>query len=666
MAHYGIGRLVLRAASALLDDHAPGDSEGEPSPEASELLVLAREHLEQSVVYGPTTPNVAVRGRALADLARTHARLGNVTEALTCGWDALELLTPVTEPYECSAIAWAVADWLSDLGRWEEAATAFRIAIDAAEITVHARVSNDAREQEIKRTVSMYRWASYALARAGHYQESAFVLDIGRSRELRRRLGTDEYSDPLIGQVPDELRQAFEAAVRELAQSPLGRDGSEAGERLQRVLAEIRCIPGLADFAAKGRPDDLFSSTEDGWPVVYVNPAPKGLCLLRVASTPDGPSVECRLLDAPGSLEVLMRITAGVSSTNPDDWPGQQLVSYIGEASGFADSTGARLAEALDSVLPWIGEMIMRPLWDFAQQPGIRGITLIPCGPLTLAPLGACPWVDDGRRRCLLDHVPVRYAPSALVVGASLGRALSADKRVRTLVGLADPQRDDPRQHLPAAGPELRSIAQFFDSANVRTAEGGEAVSVFLRHQARACSHLHLACHGKGGVTDVSDALVALADRTITAEELAALPLRGSRVVVLSACQTAVQQFNDIPGEALSVSTSFLAAGTACVIASLWSVDDTATAMLMVRANEEMMLKGERPPEALRNAQLWLRDLSPEDELDFLAQHPELYTEWLRRLEAGDPVGRRGIAQSAETGRFAHPALWAPFVASGV
>jgi tetratricopeptide (TPR) repeat protein len=665
-AHYGIARLMLRAASEALDDRVPGDeSRREPTPEVTEWLVAAREHLKQSVAGEARLADEAVRGRALSLLAQTYFRLGEMAEALRYGREALALLTPVTDPYECSTIAWAVADWLADQERWEEASDSFRLAVDASELALHARVLTDMREYEMKRVGGMYRWASYAHARAGRCEEAALVLDIGRSRELRRRLGTDEYSEPLIDRVPEELRSEYEAAICELTESTLGADPSQAGERLQEVLAQIRAIPGLAGFTAEARPDDLFRSVEDGWPVVYINPTPRGLCLLRVVPSPGGATVDSCIYDAPRSMEVLMRVVGGVSSTNPADWPEGGLVSYVREASGFAEGRGDGLVDALGSLLPWIGETVMHPLWEFVRGPDIRGLTLIPCGPLALAPLAACPWTENDLSRCLLDHVPVRYPPSALIAGISLDRAADADAHGTVLVGLADPEREDSRHRLLAAGPELHAIAQLFDPDSVQIAEGTDATSDFLRQHAGACSHLHLACHGKGEVTDASQALVSLADTTITAHEVAALPLRASRLVVLSACQTAVQQLNDIPDEALSVSTSFLAAGTACVIASLWSVDDAATAMLMVRMYEEMMVNGERPPEALRNAQLWLRDLSDEDELSFLEQHPELRTESLRRREAGYPVGGRA-SQQPETRPFAHPALWAAFVPSGV
>ena len=174
-----------------------------------------------------------------------------------------------------------------------------------------------------------------------------------------------------------------------------------------------------------------------------------------------------------------------------------------------------------------------------------------------------------------------------------------------------------------------------------------------------------LACHGRGGLVSVQDAAIELADQRITALELAALPNLTARSCVLSACQTAVAEFNEQPDEAMSVSTALVAAGSACVIASLWSVDDAATAILMTRAYEEMVLSNERPPEALRKAQLWLRDLNPEDEQRFLAAHPALEQECRRRLQAGELVGRRGTGAPNTDRPYNHPDLWAPFIATG-
>ena len=74
-------------------------------------------------------------------------------------------------------------------------------------------------------------------------------------------------------------------------------------------------------------------------------------------------------------------------------------------------------------------------------------------------------------------------------------------------------------------------------------------------------------------------------------------------VVVLSACQTGLGK--EIKGEGLvGLTRGFMYAGAQRVVASLWQVDDLATAELMKRFYREMLKENLRPAAALRAAQL--------------------------------------------------------------
>ena len=73
-------------------------------------------------------------------------------------------------------------------------------------------------------------------------------------------------------------------------------------------------------------------------------------------------------------------------------------------------------------------------------------------------------------------------------------------------------------------------------------------------------------------------------------------------LVVLSACQTGVGK--QVRGEGLiALTRGFMYAGAASVIASLWKVDDSATAELMALFYKEMFTNGKKPAAALREAQ---------------------------------------------------------------
>ena len=74
-------------------------------------------------------------------------------------------------------------------------------------------------------------------------------------------------------------------------------------------------------------------------------------------------------------------------------------------------------------------------------------------------------------------------------------------------------------------------------------------------------------------------------------------------LVVLSACNTGLGK--DVKGEGLiGLTRGFMYAGAAGVVASLWKVDDDATAELMRHFYEAMFKKGMSPSEALRESQL--------------------------------------------------------------
>lgn len=77
-------------------------------------------------------------------------------------------------------------------------------------------------------------------------------------------------------------------------------------------------------------------------------------------------------------------------------------------------------------------------------------------------------------------------------------------------------------------------------------------------------------------------------------------------LVVLSACRTGLGK--DVRGEGLiGLTRGFIYAGASSVVASLWKVDDEATAELMKRFYANMLQGGMRPAQALRAAQNSIR-----------------------------------------------------------
>lgn len=83
-----------------------------------------------------------------------------------------------------------------------------------------------------------------------------------------------------------------------------------------------------------------------------------------------------------------------------------------------------------------------------------------------------------------------------------------------------------------------------------------------------------------------------------------------AELVVLSACETGVGK--QIKGEGLiALTRGFMYAGAPSVVASLWKVDDAATAELMAEFYKQMFTNGLKPAAALREAQLKVSKIKP-------------------------------------------------------
>ena len=152
-------------------------------------------------------------------------------------------------------------------------------------------------------------------------------------------------------------------------------------------------------------------------------------------------------------------------------------------------------------------------------------------------------------------------------------------------------------------------------------------------------------------------------DRLTLADILNHLDLSGARLAVLSACQTAITEFQRVPDEAIGLPAGFLQAGVRGVIGTLWPVYDVSTALLMGRFYRHHLQDGLSPAAALRRAQQWLRE-STADELD-LVSHFE------RRYQESGQTDKKAFSRMAyyrihgDEKPFAHPYYWAAFAYHG-
>lgn len=627
-----------------------GDAQGQTA-----YLNSAVENLRDGLDLINSGEHRLLRGRLLNHMSESLDKLGQRQPAASVCEEALDLLNPQNAPVECQQVAARLGGLLVESGEWQGAANAYRTALAAAEIAFHARLHTRGRQSEMRRQGNLARWASYAVARSGETREAVEILEGGRARELRRRMHGEEVDAVELEGLSDALRDRFLAVTAALRAAALGDDSSGAARAFQEVSAEIRRQPGYESFGKSLGWAEIVKAAEPGRPLIYINPTPGGTVLFCIEIDEDGTaSVEAIFRHTPRGTDVASAMLFG------GDIEGGTGHSYIGTACGITPDRD--LGVALETLLPWLGKEFGRPINEHLRNTGATGATLIPCGIIGIAPIHVGIWEKENEVNSLIEDFDIRYAASASIQRVAMTRRMRARSDDPYLVALGNPVGAD----LDAAEGEVREITTTFPGATANTVIGDDATSDYLLDNAAKATHLHLACHASGAAVELTQSAIVLTDRAVTAAELAAVGPLKARLTVASACQTAINEIGDLPEEALSIGTALIGAGSACVIATLWSVDDYATALLMCRLYEELA-QGSEPDSALRCAQLWLATLGRTEEAAYLDSHPHLNHAFANRSPTRHPDSWHQTAPSIgePENRYSHPVFWAPFVAVG-
>jgi CHAT domain-containing protein len=327
-----------------------------------------------------------------------------------------------------------------------------------------------------------------------------------------------------------------------------------------------------------------------------------------------------------------------------------------------AEWSAVNVFRSIDNKLQWRRDLVSR-LQTLAQElhidevlsqipPNIDKLILIPYIFLHQFPLHALPVSRETWRRfnpetdspeptnpCLLDCFKqgVSYAPSCQLLQ-------QAKKRERTKFNnfLAI---QDPTGNLPFTNIEVEAISKYFQSKNILA--GQEATKIALyNYQLHTAHCVHFGCHGYFNFWEPLNSALILADshisppipeedssrylslseseildlrKCLTLDDVSTLDLRECRLVVLSACETAVSDHTSITDEYISLTSGFLVAGSPSVVATLWSVSDLSTSFLMIKFYQ-LLKAGLSVPLALNTAQIWLRDVTKSKLLEWIGE----------------------------------------------
>ena len=341
-----------------------------------------------------------------------------------------------------------------------------------------------------------------------------------------------------------------------------------------------------------------------------------------------------------------------------------RYAAYLLGSDGTVQGIDIGSAEAIDTAVSNLSTNVSSPDTPIAQVKesaqaldtlvmapvrkalgGTKTVYLAPDGALNLIPFEVL--VDESGEYLAKDY-QFRYLTS----GRDLVRLANSSASTNSATLMGNPSYDKTEEivtqtrtinfidrifpALPGTQDEVDLIAAKLPASEVHTQTN--ATEAVIKQQVQP-SILHIATHGffepiddignpllrsglvLAGVTDGQSGPAQ--DGILTALEVTGLSLRGTQLVVLSACETGLGELST--GEGLyGLRRSLVLAGSQSQVISLWKVDDTATQKLMVDYYDRLLSDTPRDAALL------------ETQLAFI-----------------------------ESGEYSHPYYWAAFISSG-
>lgn len=292
---------------------------------------------------------------------------------------------------------------------------------------------------------------------------------------------------------------------------------------------------------------------------------------------------------------VVFVVTSDTVAVVPLDIAEEALSDLVTFARGVVEGEGrGNLGELWRSSLQALHGALIDPIEDTGILSDRESLVIVPHGDLHYLPFQALVRPPEGT--FLIERYAVSYAPSASAWIQLQDRASVAFRREESISDAGT--REKPRVlamaprigELPGSGYETEMVGRLFGD-RARVLLGGDATERAFRELAPGVDIIHLATYGRLNKANPLFSYVEMAGSLgesglLEIHEIFGLRLEAS-LLTLSACETALGSGGlwDVPpgDDWVSLASAFLGVGAANVLASVWRVEDLATAGLMRR-----------------------------------------------------------------------------------
>jgi len=563
-------------------------------------------------------------------LNNRYARTGEVKD-LERGIEAFQQATQQGLDIDTNASLTSARNWLRrafNRQAWDEVVQAYESAYQASTRLVQIQSTRQHQESWLKESQGLATHTAYALAKENRLTKAIVTLERGLAQLLSEALAHERAELEqlkVIGQA--DLYNHYQQAIadwhdtRQFANSleiPTDEQSQliqqrlrAAREALNKTIVAIRKVEGYANFLMAPEFADIVAAVKSSTLVYLVVTKAGGLALIVNENEKITP------VWLPELTEKNLEHT--LANMEPPD------TGYLRAYNDWLthpkeDTYYQQWFNSLEKTTQLLRKQVMAPVIQALQKSA--QVTLIPVGRLGLLPFHAA-WTEDKNtptgKRYALDELTISYAPNArsltearkIADGVTVDRMLAVDepKPVTNEKGEALP--------LPSSEYEVQTVVANFAHHQIFKHEAATRQTIL--DALANCTVLHFSCHGSANLNKpLESALIMANNEPLTVKDFLDLRLKGIRLATLSACETGIPGIK-LPEEVVNLPTGLLQAGVAGVVASLWSVSDISTALLMTKFYQNVTTLWQQQgtqasiASALQAAQCWLRDATKEE-----------------------------------------------------
>ena len=593
----------------------------------------ALQHLETAITLYTQVENPMEIARTRALIGQVYETIGKAPEAKQSYEQALQTFDKLSDRVNQSATLFALGRLEMKTGDYQNAETHLRQSIDATE---NLRRMSSSRDLTAAFSATVHdRYEQYIQCLMRNHRDPQRLSQVvqafetsesARARSLAELLRVSNTNlstnmDPELAKQESSLRQSLRIKEDERV-TLLGKPYQK--QDLEKLDAE------LEQLNAQYR--NVLATIDARYPAFEQITQPRSWDLRRIQEEVIGDDDTVLLEFLLGSDKSYAWAVTRSSITSYELPPANGITEAVKKVYEFVK--GPAKPETKNNLDQATQELAAKVLWPLADQLNKKRVIVAADGALNYIPFQLLPVGASNPEPLVAEHELIN-APSASILGDLQNEAARRGVRAKALAAFGDPRFPQDEQtattrniEINIDNPDLSAIGRLFYSAReianlreVATEEQTVAATEYdatrdhlLSTDLTQFAVLHLATHGllDPKHPERSGLLLSTVDREgkklngfIGLQDVYSLRAPVD-LVVLSACQTGLGE--DIRGEGLiGLTRGFMYAGATSVVASLWKVEDEATAELMKRFYIEMLKNGKTPAEALRSAQNSIR-----------------------------------------------------------